>query len=128
MARCLFTFVLKKEEMREIHLICVVYCWCILNFYLYLHRYISNRQRCACNDRDIQGVESGKFKLEIMNMISQSEFTPCIGRGFLFLLFLISGFTRTILLENVEGEVCAFPFDLNKNITNMRLSYCLDNA
>ena len=128
MARCLFTFVLKKEEMREIHLICVVYCWCILNFYLYLHRYISNRQRCACNDRDIQGVESGKFKLEIMNMISQSEFTPCIGRGFLFLLFLISGFTRTLLLENVEGEVCAFPFNLNKSITYMQSSYCLNNA
>lgn len=114
--------------MREIHLIFVVDCWCILIFYLYLHRYISNRKWCACNDNDIQGVESGKFKLEIMNMISQSEFTPCIGRGFLFLLFLISGFTRTLLLENVEGEVCAFPFNLNKNITNMRLSYCLNNA
>ena len=45
MAICLFTFVLKKEEMREIHLICVVYCWCVLMFYLYLHRYISKRQR-----------------------------------------------------------------------------------
>ena len=118
MATRLFTFVLKKEEMREIHLICVVYCWCILNFYLYLHQYISNQQRCACNDRDIQGVESGKFKLEIMNMMSQSEFTPCIGRGFLFLLFL----------KNVEGEVCAFPFNLNKSITYMQSSYCLNNA
>jgi hypothetical protein len=115
-AKCLFTFVFKKEEMREIHLIFVVDCWCILIFYLYLHQYISNRKWCACNDNDIQGVESGKFKLEIMNMISQSEFTPCIGRGFLFLLFLISGFTRTLLLENVEGEVCAFPFYLNNNI------------
>lgn len=95
----MFTFALKKnKDMREIHLNCVAYCWCILNFYLYLHQHISNRKRCACNDVYIQGVESGKFKLEMMNMKVRASSLPY--RAWISLSsFLYFGFYQNLTLR-----------------------------
>lgn len=59
---------------------------------LYLcYQYVSNIKMCARNDNSVQGVESGKFKLEIMNTESQSEFTASIGMDSSFVFYLISG-------------------------------------
>lgn len=59
---------------------------------LYLcYQYVSNIKMCARNDNSVQGVESGKFKLEIMNTESQGEFTASIGMDSSFVFYLISG-------------------------------------
>lgn len=88
--------------MREIHNVFYVFCWQMLKYYLSLYQHMSIQRWCACNGMGIQGVESGKFNLEIMNTSSQSKFAPYIGREFLFLLFLNFGFTRALLLEKLK--------------------------
>ena len=52
---------------------------------------MSNIKLCARNDNSVQGLESGKFKLEVMNTESQSEFTASIGMDSSFVFYLISG-------------------------------------
>lgn len=77
--------------MRGIHLNLVHNCCKLSKHFISLWQHVSKKKLCARNDITIQGVESGKFKLEIMNTKCQSEFTACIGRGFLFRIFFISG-------------------------------------
>lgn len=100
----LVLFLQKKEDMREIHNVFYVFCWQMLKYYLSLYQHMSIQRWCACNGMGIQGVESGKFNLEIMNTSSQSKFAPYIGREFLFLLFLNFGFTRALLLEKLKVD------------------------